>query len=334
MNLAPTFSDPQAIAGAPATFQHTPVLAEAVRRLAQAGPGQRWVDGTLGLGGHTGLLLADGAEVVGFDQDPQARAIAAARLAPFGDRLQIIADNFRHAHGHLEARGLLPLDGLLVDLGVSSGQLDTPERGFSFSAAGPVDMRMDPSKGAPALALIEGSTVPELAQILRTYGEEPFAGPIARAIKAWQQSAAEKNTQSLAAAITQALPVGERHRRKIHPATLSFQALRIAVNDELGALETLLADLPRLLAPGGRALFISFHSLEDRLVKRAFAALCTPPAPPRRGLPVPADQQPEFTFLSRRGETASAQECAANPRARSARLRAIRHIGVEGAGGL
>ncbi|MCA9546146.1 MAG: 16S rRNA (cytosine(1402)-N(4))-methyltransferase RsmH, partial [Myxococcales bacterium] len=243
---------------------HVPVLLDAVRECASAAAGEVWVDCTLGFGGHSEALLQAGARVIGFDRDAAARAYATDRLSPHAERLTIVASDFRRLPTVLAELGVERVDGVLADLGVSSWQLDQPERGFSFKAPGPVDMRMDPAAGEPALALIERSSTAELADVIRRYGEERFAGPIARAIRAWVEGPGPHDTHTLAQAVRDALPKREAAKRKIHPATQTFQALRIAVNDELGALEDLLAALPEVLAPGGRALIISFHSLEDR----------------------------------------------------------------------
>lgn len=310
---------PPALAADP----HVPVLADAVRALAAARPGEVWVDCTLGFGGHAAALLAAGVRLIGIDQDPEARAFAARRLSAHADRLTLLAGNFRDVAALLAEAGIPAVDGLLADIGVSSWQLDQPERGFAFRAAGPVDMRMNPGAGRPALALIQETPTGELAGILRTLGEEPFAGPVARAIKAWAADAGPHDTLGLAEAVRGAIPRKAAAKRGHHPATRTFQALRIAVNDELGALDDLLAAIPDLLNPGGRALIITFHSLEDRRVKQAFAALTRPPAPPRRGLPPPDAAPPPFQALTRKPAVADADELAANPRARSAKLRAV-----------
>lgn len=312
---------------AAAQAHHVPVLARAVSDLAVAGPGQVWVDCTLGFGGHTRALLAAGAQVVGIDQDADARSRARAALAEHGDRLTVLAGNFRNLTELLETAGFGPVDGVLADIGVSSFQLDQPQRGFAFRHAGPVDMRMNPTAGQPALALIQHSSVGELAGLIRSFGEEPFAGPIARAIKAWAATPGPHDTLGLAEVIRGALPAKVARTRGHHPATRTFQALRIAVNDELGALDALLGALPAVLAPGGRALIITFHSLEDRRVKKAFAALTRPPAAPRRGLPPPTSAPPPFVALTRKPVIADAAETAANPRARSAKLRAVQKRG-------
>ena len=311
-----------------ASAHHQPVLADAVTRLAAVQPGARWADCTLGFAGHAVALLEAGARLWGVEQDAEARAHAEARLAPFGDRATMLAGNFRDLEALLAAAGVDRVDGVLADIGVSSWQLDQAHRGFSFTHAGPVDMRMDPDAGEPAIDLIRRLDVGPLAGLLRTLGEEPFAGPIARALKAWAAAPGPHDTHALAATVTSALPRKAAATRKRHPATRTFQALRIAVNDELGALEALLDAIPRVLAPGGRALIITFHSLEDRLVKRAFAALAglDRPAAPRRGLPLPPAPPPTFELLTRKGITADDAEIATNPRARSARLRAVRKL--------
>lgn len=306
-------------------------------------PGEVWVDCTLGFAGHTRALVEAGARVIGIDRDAEALAHAGAALAGMvgaggamgmggtaqADRVTLLHGDFRDVAALLAGAGEGPVDGLLADLGVSSWQLDRPERGFSFRNRGPVDMRMDPSRGEPAEALIRRLSVPELADVIRRYGEEPFAGPIARALVAWAADAGPHDTTTLAAAVVGALPKKAAAKRNHHPATKTFQALRIAVNDELGALEALLDAIPALLKPGGRALIITFHSLEDRLVKQRFADWTghnRPPAP-RRGLPPPPAPPPTFEAVVRKAAIADATEIDDNPRARSARLRAVRKLG-------
>lgn len=310
-------------------MHHRPVLARAVSACAAVRPGELWVDCTLGFAGHARGLLEAGARLVGIDRDAEALAHARATLADFSERVEFVHGDFRDIERLVEAAG--PVDGLLADLGVSSWQLDRPERGFSFQAAGPVDMRMDPSRGEPAMALIRRLSVPELADLIRRFGEEQYAGPIARGLVAWAAGEGPHDTATLARAVVEALPRKAAAMRKHHPATKTFQALRIAVNDELGALDALLDAIPRVLAPGGRALVISFHSLEDRVVKQRFAEWSgrrRPPAP-RRGLPPPPAPPPEFELLTRKPITAEGDELADNPRARSAKLRAVRRLGEE-----
>jgi 16S rRNA (cytosine1402-N4)-methyltransferase len=267
---------------------------------APGGGPPQLLDCTLGGGGHSALLLAAHPQllVTGLDQDPTARAAAAERLAPWAERLRIVATNFAAFSPEQ------PLQGVLADLGVSSPQLDRPERGFSFRADGPIDMRMNPEAGEPAAALLDRLEETALADVLYQLGEERLSRRIARRLVAerpWRQ----RSTAELAYAIAGCYPPPAR-RGRIHPATRSFQALRIAVNDELGALDQLLQRAPDWLAPGGILAIISFHSLEDRRVKMAFRS----------------DERLEL--IQRRPLVAGEAELAANPRSRSARLRLAR----------
>ena len=304
---------------------HTPVLYREVLTHAAAREGEVWVDCTLGRGGHAEGLLEAGARLIGLDKDPEALSFCARRLERFGDRFTAVRADFRELPRLLSALGVRAVDGVLADLGVSSPQLDEAARGFSFSASGPVDMRMNPDAGPSAADLIATLDELELARALRDYGEEPLARPIARALKAWS-AAGGGDTLSLAAAVEAATPARVRYQLKKHPATRTFQALRILVNDELGALHDLLVAAPPLLAPGGRLLVISFHSLEDRALKVAFRALSEPPPPPRRGLPPPPGALPCFEARPRKSIPAAEDELTANPRARSAKLRVLRRL--------
>ena len=304
-------------------FAHATVLQGEVVELLGPGDGKLLLDGTLGGGGHALLFLEAGASVIGIDRDPRAVAAARARLARFGEAFRAARADFRDARNVLDAMGITAVDGALVDLGVSSPQLDEGERGFSFSRPGPLDMRMS-GEGESLAELLERADVKELTRILREYGEEPFARPVARAIRAAveEHGAHALDTAGLAEVIARAIP-RKAWPRNIHPATRTFQALRIAVNDELGALAAWLEALPRVLGTGGRAAAISFHSLEDRMVKHGFQALtraCT--CPP--GLPVCAcGSDPGFRPLTKKAVVASDEEVARNPRSRSARLRAV-----------
>lgn len=275
------------------------------------------IDGTLGGGGHTEALLAQGASVVGVDRDPVALAAATSRLGP-NPRFQGRAGNF--ADLPRVAADLMPVDGVLVDLGVSSPQLDVAERGFSFSKDGPLDMRMG-ADGLTAAELIAATDEQELVRILKEYGEEPFARPIARELK----RALPTRTLEAAEVVKRAVP-RKAWPTRIHVATRTFQALRMAVNQELEALDSLLSALPSLLKVGGRAAVISFHSLEDRKVKEAFRALegrCT--CPP--GLPVCAcGYVGNFTVVTKKAVAASEQEVEVNPRSRSAHLRVVEKV--------
>ena len=305
-------------------FVHESVLAREVVEALRPEPGKLLLDGTLGGGGHSLLLLERGARVIGVDKDPRALAAARARLARFGEAFRAVRADFRDAKAVLESLGLAAVDGALVDLGVSSPQLDEAERGFSFSRPGPLDMRMG-EEGEPLRDLLRRIDERELARILREYGEEPFARPIARAVKRAVDEGGHLDTARLAELVAGAIP-RKAWPKKIHPATRTFQALRIAVNDELGALAQWLEALPAILAPGGRAAAISFHSLEDRMVKEKFRALtqaCT--CPP--DLPICAcGAKASFTPVTRKPVVAADDEVAANPRARSAKLRVVEKL--------
>jgi 16S rRNA (cytosine1402-N4)-methyltransferase len=307
-----------------AEFRHDSVLATEVVALLRPAPGKVLLDGTLGAGGHSELFLAEGAQVIGIDKDPRAVAAASARLARYGEAFRAVRADFRDARNVLSALGLAGVDGALVDLGVSSPQLDDPGRGFSFREAGPLDMRMA-SAGETVAELLARVEERELARILREYGEEPFARPVARAIKKAVAGGEPLDTARLAEVVAGAIP-RKAWPRRIHPATRTFQALRIAVNDELGALAAWLDSLPSLLHVGGRAATIAFHSLEDRMVKerfRDFTRACT--CPPDFPVCV-CGARASFAPVTRRAVKASDDEVAANPRARSARLRAVERI--------
>ncbi|HSB20612.1 MAG TPA: 16S rRNA (cytosine(1402)-N(4))-methyltransferase RsmH [Anaeromyxobacteraceae bacterium] len=305
-------------------YRHEPVLSREVVEILRPEPGRLLLDCTLGGGGHAELLLERGAQVIGVDRDPRAVAAARARLARYGEAFRAVRADFRDARGVLGALGIGEVDGALADLGVSSPQLDEAGRGFSFSRPGPLDMRMG-SEGETLAELLARVDERELAGILRRYGEEPFARPVARAIKRAVASGEPLDTARLAEVVARAIPRRSWPHR-IHPATRTFQALRIAVNDELGSLAAWLESLPRLVKVGGRAAAISFHSLEDRMVKERFRALtraCT--CPP--DLPVCAcGALAAFAPVTRKAIVAGEAEVAANPRARSARLRAVERL--------
>jgi 16S rRNA (cytosine1402-N4)-methyltransferase len=263
--------------------------------------------------------------VIGLDQDPAALQAARARLAGRGDRFVAEHANFRDARGVLDRLGVPSVDGALVDLGVSSPQLDEPERGFSFRTLGPLDMRMDPTRGQPLSALLDQWDEGALARILETLGEERFARRIARAIHRAHRAGELENTAQLADLVAGSIP-RKTWPRDVHPATRTFQALRIAVNDELGALSAFVGDLPRIVGRGGRAAAISFHSLEDRIVKQGFAKLATgcicPPQLPVCG----CGRVAQWKLLTRKAVQASETEQRDNPRSRSARLRAVERL--------
>lgn len=298
-------------------FEHRTVLLEEAVQLLQPRPGKVIVDGTVGGGGHSEALLASGAEVIGLDKDPRALSAAASRLSRFGDRFRPVRADFAEAAEVLGRLGRPPADGLLLDLGVSSPQLDQAERGFSFLRDGPLDMRMS-GEGETAAERIRRLSERELADEIFQYGEERFSRQIARALKADLPSTTFQAVESVKRAVPRrAWP------RDVHVATRTFQALRIAVNGELESLARALEQLPATLGPGGVAAVIAFHSLEDRMVKERFRELsgrCV--CPP--GLPVCAcGAKGDFSPLTRKAIQASAAEVEENPRARSARLRAV-----------
>ena len=310
-----------------ADFAHASVLSrEVLEHLAVRDHGV-YVDGTLGGAGHAALLLdhLPNATLIGIDRDPTALAAAGARLAQFGDRARTVHGQFGDIARLIDG----PVDGILLDLGVSSPQLDVAERGFSFAKTGPLDMRMDRTQGPTALDLLRDSSAESLAEIIADYGEERYAKKIARMIKEAIRDERIATTTDLANLVAQAIPAVEQRKSKIHPATRTFQALRIAVNRELEQLERFLADFPDLLVPGGRCAIISFHSLEDRMVKQRFRDLAwTSSLPPRlaaeAGERVAAVCEP----VTRKAIVAADDELARNPRARSARLRACERTGA------
>jgi 16S rRNA (cytosine1402-N4)-methyltransferase len=303
-----------------ADFEHEPVLLAEVLSELSPRDGAVYCDCTLGGGGHSAAILAAAnCRVVGIDRDPAALAAAGARL---GDRAT------RH-HAELgdiaRVLGETRVDGFLLDLGVSSPQLDHPERGFSFTRPGPLDMRMDPTQGPTALDLMKQLDDRELTRVLADFGEERYAKKIARMIKEWLTEDKLHTTTDHAELCSRAIPMVEQRKSKIHPATRTFQGLRIAVNGELDQLERFLAVFPDLLNPGGRCVIISFHSLEDRLVKNAFRDLAwTSSLPPKLAAQVGERVDPVVELLTRKAVFASDDEVARNPRARSARLRACR----------
>ena len=314
---------------------HVSVLAEqvsaAVAPAIDAHPGGAVVDATCGGGGHTAAILGRSrpAQVILLDRDPAALAHAKQRLAGARCRLEFRHAAFSELAQVLDEIGVERIAVLVADIGVSSHQLDTGERGFSFRRDAPLDMRMDPGSGRSAAQVLATIEVGELARILQAYGEEPDARRLARAIVA----ARPQTTGELARVVEEAMSAPARRAlgKRIHPATRTFQALRIHVNEELDELAALLEQGPKRLLPrGGRMAVISFHSLEDRLVKRRFAELCRPPQPPR-GVPLTADQLPRPAFVvpegfPRKGVEADAEEIARNPRSRSARLRVIERV--------
>jgi 16S rRNA (cytosine1402-N4)-methyltransferase len=309
---------------------HLPVLlGEVVTMLAPA-PGSLQIDATVGGGGHTERILEaanpDG-RLLGLDADGAAIARVRRRLAPtYGDRLVLRRANFRELAEVAPKAGFGAADGCLFDLGLSSFQLADRARGFGIRTGGPLDMRFDTRRGVPAAELLATLDTAELTALFRRFGEEPFAPRIARAIIEARRTAPVATAEELAEVVERVAPRPPRGRRFIHPATRVFQALRIAVNTELESLEIGLAAALDLLRPGGRLVVLSYHSLEDRIVKRFFQA-------ERRGCTCPPEapvcicgRQPRLRLVTRPSLTASPAEIAANPRARSARLRAAERL--------
>lgn len=304
-------------------FSHLSVMPNEVLHWLQPKAGGVYLDGTLGGAGHSRLILekAEGSRLVGLDRDPDALKAAAKVLAPFGDRASLHHSTFDQAADVLLELGLQGLDGMLLDLGVSSHQLDTGERGFSFRQDAPLDMRMNPLVGETAADLVNQAEEAELVKIFFEFGEEKFSRRIARAIVRQREQEPIERTSELAELVRSAVPGGYRPSR-IHPATRVFQALRIQVNDELGQVTRGVERGIELLKPGGRIVVISFHSLEDRIVKRMFrdkarGCICPPKLPICQ-----CDQTPLVKVLTRKGVKAAEEELEQNARSRSAVLRA------------
>ena len=297
------------------TFQHTSVLMDEAMSLLEPQRGGVYVDGTLGGGGHAAAVLArapQSSRLLGIELDPAAIAAADTVLAPYAPRYQIVRGNYADMAGICRRAGVDGLAGILLDIGVSSHQLDTPERGFSFKFPAALDMRLDPDAPVDAAHIVNTYSEVDLADVIFRYGEERASRRIAKLIVAQRKSAPITTTTELADLVAHAL--GGK-RGKIHPATRTFQALRIAVNGELDVLTTVIPAALELLAPGGRLVIISFHSLEDRIVKHAFRDVCAQSLVRR------------YRLLTKHPLTASDAELAANPRSRSAKMRAIEYVG-------
>lgn len=310
------------------TFRHQSVLPEEVIQFLNPHQGGVYLDGTLGGGGHARLILercTPAGMLIGIDQDKEALQAASQRLADFGTAARLVHGNFGELEQHLDRLGIPALDGFILDLGVSSHQLDSAGRGFSFQQDAPLDMRMDTSRGETAADLLNNLPEPELERIIRDYGEDRWAKRIAAFIARARQEAPIVTTLQLVDIVKGAVPKAKWEER-IHPATRTFQAVRIAVNRELEILEKGLRAAIDRLKPNGRGVVISFHSLEDRIVKhifREYATGCTCP----RNFPVCAcNNKPRVRVLTNRPVTAAGQEIEDNPRSRSAKLRAVEKL--------
>ena len=307
---------------------HRPVFLEEVVEQLQPRHGGTYCDATVGAGGHTRALLqaSPHTRVIGVDCDQDALSLARKNLEEFRDRVQLVHGNYRDLSRLLRQAGVDLVDGLLVDAGVSSMQLESAERGFSFRYDGPLDMRMDRSCGSSASDLLDELSTDDLTHILRHYGDVKKAHRLARAIRRAASENALTRTTDLAE-LTAKVVRTPRHKKHLHPATLVFQAIRIAVNDEIQSLEACLEQLASIVRPGGRAVFISFHSGEDRAVKqslRFLAGRCRCP----KGLPICScgADQPRIRILTPKPLEPTPREVQQNPRARSARLRACEVI--------
>jgi 16S rRNA (cytosine1402-N4)-methyltransferase len=306
--------------------EHQPVLADEVTELLVPAleHGGVVVDATVGRGGHASRILEATSQttLVGIDRDPDALVAARSRLAAHSDRVRLARGNFTQLEAVLERFGIASVRGVLLDLGVSSPQLDEAGRGFSFRASGPLDMRMDPDQSLSADAVVNGYSERDLARVIRLYGEERFAARIARTIVRRRPI---DDTTALAEVVKEAIPAPAR-RRGGHPARRTFQAIRIEVNDEIRSLEKVLPAAVDVSEPGGRIVVLSYHSLEDRTVKRFFAeeargCVCPPDLPVCR-----CGAQARLRVLTRRPLTPSAEEAARNPRASAAKLRGAQRI--------
>ena len=306
-----------------AEFRHEPVMLAEVLEWIRPTPGGVYCDGTLGGGGHSGAILrAAGPEarLYGIDRDEIAIAAARERLREYPG-FRAIHGNFHDAKALLAAAGAPALDGALLDLGVSSPQLDTPERGFSYHEDAPLDMRMDRSQGRTAAELLNSATEQELAGIIRDYGEEKWAARVAKMICEHRAKKPMETTFDLVGAVDAAIPRAVRRRDEGHPARRTFQAIRIAVNDELDPLDQAVRDLVDMLKPGGRICVITFHSLEDRMVKRCFQRLQNPCICPPKAPICTCGRKPVVRILGGGAILPTTEETERNIRARSAKLR-------------
>ncbi|MBR0162668.1 MAG: 16S rRNA (cytosine(1402)-N(4))-methyltransferase RsmH [Oscillospiraceae bacterium] len=307
--------------------EHVSVLLDECIRELNIKPEGIYLDGTLGLGGHSAKIAErlDRGLLIGIDRDDTAIARAGERLACFGDRVRLVHGSFGHLDEILDALGIEQLDGMLFDLGVSSPQLDEAERGFSYRMDAPLDMRMDRSGGKTAWDVVNRYEEAELSRILFTYGEERYARRIASVLVRERALTPIETTLQLAELIRSAMPAAAL-REKQHPAKRSFQAIRIEVNDELKEVEQMMRSAPNRLKPGGRLCVISFHSLEDRIVKQAIAQCEHGCICPREAPVCTCGFQQTLRSVTRKPIMPTPEECAVNPRARSARLRVAERV--------
>lgn len=305
-------------------FSHVPVLARECMEALAPERGGVYVDCTAGGGGHSSLLaerLPAGSRLISLDRDDAALEACKHRLSPFGDKVTLVKSNFSEIDAVLDMLGIDAVDGVLWDLGVSSYQLDEKERGFSYMAEAPLDMRMDTTCGSTAADVVNGYSESSLIRILRDYGEEKFAPRIAHAIAERREVTPFKTTTELAEVIANAIPAAARYKENQHPARRSFQAIRIEVNGELSVIEPSVTAAVQRLRPGGRAAVITFHSLEDRIVKQTFSALaagCTCPS----SFPVcVCGNKPKIRLLNKKPILPSEEEVESNSRSHCAKLR-------------
>jgi 16S rRNA (cytosine1402-N4)-methyltransferase len=307
----------------PDRIEHVPVLYQSVLDWLQPQNGKKFLDGTVGGGGHAQGILGRGAFLLGLDRDADSLRIARSRLAPFADRVILRQASYRQARAILSEIGWRQVAGILLDLGISSYQLSDPERGFAFGQDGPLDMRFDRSGGDTAADLVNTLPEEEIARVLFLYGEERNARRIARTIVRNRPIA---STGKLAEVVASAVGYRGRGRVGVHPATKTFQALRIAVNHELEELEAALPDLMESLEPGGRMAVISFQSLEDRLAKRAFRKASGKPGKDEPKSALLPEQEILFRDLTGKPGRPSREEITENPRSRSAKLRVLERL--------
>lgn len=309
-------------------FKHIPIMLKEVLELLKPERGGIYADGTLGGGGHSEAILTalpDGGKLYGIDRDMDAINAASKRLEPFGDKFTAVHGNFFDMKELMHQRGVDKLDGILMDLGVSSYQLDAAERGFSYKEDAPLDMRMDKSAAFSAYDVVNGYGSEQLFRIIKDYGEERYASRIANAIVKNRAEKPIATTLELADIIARSMPAAAR-REAQHPAKRTFQAIRIEVNNELGGLEKAIEDAHDLLAPGGVMAVITFHSLEDRIIKQAFRRFEKPCTCDPRAPICTCGKVPTAKVLTRKPIVAGEAELEYNPRARSAKLRAIEKL--------